>query len=504
MTPESSTKKRFNIYTPESILKQKPIFLSEQFKTKLATEDSTFNSKSTFKEKVGEEHPFDYKVVEGVAKKFGLVSAIIDKISDYTIGPELKIDSENDKLVDVLDKWMKKTRFKAFLRPWFKEALLKGPGYLEIAGLLDFDLDDMVKVIPSDTVFAKRDEFGEIEAYNQFIGNNLNKVNEADIISLNKEEIIQLDINKIGNSAYGMGIVFSALGIINDFLSAQKAMHKIMMRKANNPIHVKMGNIEHDIIPDQADVDGFGQKLQFMNECTEWVTDDTVEMTVLDFGNIGEKFQDILANDYKLLSYSFQVPEVVLGSTQGGGLGSSGQSDTQMDAFERNIQSYQEQIAFTIMSKIFDIVLVNNGIINGDYKIVWGQQSQTDKNELLAVYQQLLAVQNLSAGMRMEIERKIAVLDDINFDEIDKENKRDMRRKNRDQDKMFKQQQQLKDASASPAQQQSMIPEIIEGLDSGMAPQEIELELIKKYPDMDEEAIKQLMDETIRLAVYDK
>ncbi|MCH7560986.1 MAG: hypothetical protein IIC67_06420 [Thaumarchaeota archaeon] len=485
-------------------MKTKPIFLSEQFKTKLTSDDSVSQSNREFKKKVGEPHPFDYKVVEGVAQKFGLVSAIIDKISDYTIGPQLKIDSEDEKVVEVLEKWMKQTRFKAFLRPWFKQGLLKGFSPLEVAGLSDFNLDDMVKVVPADTVFAKRDEFGEITEYNQFIGNDLNKITDDDVISLNKDEIIHLDINNIGNSAYGMGIVFSALSIINDFLSAQKAMHKIMMRKANNPIHVKMGDIEHDIIPEQSDIDAFGQKLQFMNECTEWVTDDTIDMTVLDFGNIGEKFQDILANDYKLLSYSFQVPEIVLGSVEGGGLGSAGKSNVQMDAFERNIQSYQEQLAFIIESKIFDIVLVNNGIINAEYKITWGQQSQGDKNELLIVYQQLLAVQTLSAGMRMEIERKIAVLDDIDFDEVEKENKKDMRRQNREQDKMFKQQKQLKAASVKPTQQEDMIPEIIEGLDSGMAPQEIELELIKKYEDIDEDIIKQLIDETIRLVVYDK
>lgn len=432
----SNEVKRFNIFTPESVLKQQTIF-SEQFKTKLDTEKSSY-TKELFEEKVGEQHPFDYNVVEGICKKFGLVSAFINKITDYTVGPGIFIDSDDDKTVDVLEKWMKDTAFRIHLRSWFKEGLRKGSSYLEVAGLSDPNTEQDIKTVNSDTMYKKRDDYGNVVSFNQYLGKSTNSLSDEEIISLNTTEIIPLDINVVGNAPYGIGIVYPALMTLNNFLSAQKGMHKIMERKANNPIHVQMGNSEKDIIPTQQDVDGFGQKLQYMNECTEWVTDDTVKMSVLDFGKIGEKFADILENDYKLLSYMFEVPEVIMGAPTAG-LNASGHANVQMDAFERSNKAYQEQLANIISKKIFDIVLVNNGIINAEYTIVWGQQSQEDKNLVLETYTKLLSVPTLSPGMRREIEKKIALLDDIDFDEVEAEN--EVAKK--EEEDMMKQQQQL-------------------------------------------------------------
>ena len=473
-------------------------YISENFKTK-ATDSERNILKRTVKEKLGEEHPFDYKIIENLSKKFAIISAIIDKIHDFTIGPGIKIESKNKRLKEILEKWMKKTKFKSKIGPWFKEGLSKGSSYLEVAGLSDRTKENIIKNVNTDTIFIKKDEFGEIIEYNQLIGDNLSKINDDDIIKLIKEDIIQLDINKIGSGVYGYGIVYSGLGIINDFLQSQKSVHKIMERKANSQLHVKLGDSDKEDYPEQSDIDAFGSKLQFMNNTTEWVTGPNVEMNVIDFGNIGEKFASILENDLKLLSYSFQVPETILGASSGGGLNTGGHADVQMDAFERNIKSYQEQLSFVISAKIFDLVLANEGIINIDYEVLWGELSEEDKREKIKVYSELLGKPTISEGLRRQIEKRIATIDDFDLDEIEAENKRMERRKRHDDNRNFQRQLQLNGAKQNNQSTEEDIKDIIKlGLNEGKAPQEIEMEIISEFDNISEEKIREIINNILK------
>ena len=489
-----SKKSQFLIYSPQKPKSITEKFISEQFKTKLAGEENNDFTKGDFKEKIGEPHPFDYTIVEGVAKKFGLISAITDKISDFTLGPGLFIESDDEKAIEILEKWQKETKFKGHLRPWFREGLLKGAGYIEIAGLSDFEKKDTIKPINSNTMFSKRDDHGKVEHYTQFFGKNVTGSNEKEAIELSPIEIIQFNVNQIGSNAYGMGIVFSALPIINDFLNAQTSSHKLLRRKANSQIHVKLGDSEKDDYPEQKDIDDYGNKLVFMNDCTEWVTGPNVDMKVLDFGNIGEKFEKTLEHDLKLLSYSFQVPEIYLGADRG----FAGSADVQKDAFGRNISSYQEQFGFVIKNKIFDVVLLNNGMnpATVDYKIVWGKQNDDEKNKIRESYTIVLSSRiMLSPGMRKEYEKKLALLDGIDFGEVETENMKVMRRENREKKQSFNQQLQLVNQKQN-FQQEEISHDIMHELIKGKAIQEIESIISKKY-DIDDKTCYRLVENEI-------
>ena len=472
------------IFQPKGIISENTQYISEQFKTKLTPEEES-KFRSDFKDKLGEEHPFEYKTIENLTKKFGLISAILDKISDFTLGPGISIESKHEDQVKIIEQWIRKNKFKSKLPSWFKEGLSKGSSYLEVAGLSDKEKESMVKNVSSDSIFIKRNDVGEIEEYNQFVGNDLNRIGDDDINTLIKDDIIQLDINKIGNGAYGYGIVFAGLGIINNFLQAQKDAHTLMERKSGAPLHVKLGDSEKEDYPEQADIDAFGNKLQFMNSATEWVTGPNVEMNVIDFGNISEKFEAILLNDLKLLSYVFQVPETIMGASQAGGLSATGQNDVQMDAFERNIKSYQEQIGFVIATKIFDLVLINSGvpIESIDYEIIWGEQSEDDKREKIKAYSELLG--KVSEGLKKQIEERIANIEDFDVEEIERENKR-MERRTRQEGKVdFDRQLQLVDQKQKMkpnAKEELNLRDVIKNMISeNISPQEIEIEINKIY-----------------------
>jgi len=485
---------KYVFYSPKKT--GEDLIFTEKFKTK-TLEEQDIKLAPNFKEEIGVPHPFDYSIVEGVAKKFGLVNAVLDKISDFTIGPGLFIETDDAQVEKILENWMQETRFRSYLRPWFIQALLKGFSPLEIAGLGDSSVANKIKVVDAGTVYVRIDEYGEIIGYTQYLGSSLSSIRKEKITKLSKEEIIKLDINKIGNSVYGYGLVFPGLSIINDFLGAQKALHRIMARKANNPIHVKMGSMEHDDYPEQADIDAFGSKLQYMNEVTEWVTGPNVEMKVIDFGNIGEKFEAVLKNDLKLLSYAFQVPEVILGASSSGGLNAAGHSQVQMDAFERNIKSYQDQLSDIIKHEIFDKILLSAGRTRAKYKIVWGQQSEEDKRELLKIYSGLLSSKSaISYGLRKEIEKKIATIEGIDYDKVEKENKRAERRARYEDKKRLKQLQLIKKNAETPAAQNPSVLQAIKDLDKkGLAPQEIEAEIEKMFPDIDKDKLQEVFDD---------
>jgi hypothetical protein len=369
---EVATNRITSFYSPVNIKDSSSINITEKFKTKEEKDKLKF-----IKANLGEPHPFDYKMMEELCKKFGLVNAVIDKISDFTLGGYMYVEGD-DEAVELIENWMYETNFRVFLKPWFKEALLKGPGFLEMTDFLNDEKITSIKVTNSNNIYSIRDDYGTTESYVQYFGDYA-RYNEKDIIPLSKDEIVQLNINKIGSSAYGFGIVYSALEVINNFGSAQQSIHKLMKRKANSPIHVKVGNEEKEDYPSQSDIDNIGEKLTYMNDTTEWVTGPNWNMSVLDFGNIGDKFTTILDNDYKLFSYCFQVPETIMGA----GNVAEGLAEVQMEGFLRRCNSYKEDINVVLRTKIFDKLLEYKGLTGKKYKICYDTDTKKEKNQVL-------------------------------------------------------------------------------------------------------------------------
>lgn len=385
--------------------------IDEGFKTYDAGQKTTeFNSFIT--QNVGEPHPFDYEVVEVVSEKVGLVNAIIDKYSDFTIGKKMMFKGD-DNIVDFLTNWIEDCNFFHFVKPWFKEGLKKGTAYLEVADLLQPSMVPAIKVVNSNTIFIKKDKFGNFEGFNQYLGST-NRTDITKIQKLDSDEIIPLKCNYSGNKCYGVGIIYPALEAINNFGETQSALHKIVKRKANSPLHAQLGDAEKEDYPDQTDIDAFGNKLTYMNETTEWVTGPNVKFEVVNFGDIGEKFMTILDNDYKLMSYCFQVPEMLLGSDRG----FTGSSEVQMDGFIKRCNSYKGDIIATLKMGVFDKVLKINGL-DGHYEIVFDTDSEEERNKKIAQYKEVLTLMQLSPVMRMKIEEKIAELLDLQIDEKD-------------------------------------------------------------------------------------
>ena len=373
--------------------------IKEQFKGEINKRGSPISS---LREDIGEEHPFDFKLTEDLYKKFGFVTGVIDKYVDFVVGPGFYVVSEDERAKTIITQFMHDMNFDTLLRGWVKEALIKGNGFLELGGKKD-QPPTGAKVLDANYIYVKRNDFGDVERYTQYRG----RISKLIVFDLT--QIAHIKFNNLADDAYGIGLVYPALNTINNLLGNEKDMHMLMRRKANAPFHVKVGNIEHNIMPTKDQISQLGKDLEWLHNKHEWVTDAAVEMKVLDFGNIGEKFDAINRYDLDMLFFTFQVPEVLMGR----GSIPEGLAKVQLEAFERRIQSMQAEIEKIIETQIFNRVLVANGI-TAHVEFEWGQESESRKVQRIDSITKILQLFSLQPKLRTMLESELAVL--LNLD----------------------------------------------------------------------------------------
>ena len=359
------------------------------------------SDKIKFPQELGIEHPFNFEAAEGVYKKVPAVMGAIDKYVDFIVGPGFFVKSDDEKAQKIIENFIQEFNFDSILRDWVKESLIKGNGYLELGTGKNNTIDGL-KVLDAKHIYIDTDDKGKITAYNQYF-KDLKKIIKDDINPLPVEDIAHISINKIGDNPYGFGLINSALITVDNLLQNQKDLHMLINRKANSPMHVKVGDLDRNMLPTEEDINDIGKKLEWMNNKQEWATDPTWDIKVVDFGDIGEKFAFVLEHDVKMMLFGLQVPEVLMGT----GNIPEGLAKVQMDAWERNIQSKQAEIEKVIESKIFKRILSNNNI-DSHVEFEWGQQSNDQKETDIRITTELLRIPDLNFGLKHALEQHVA------------------------------------------------------------------------------------------------
>ena len=372
------------------------------------------NNKIKFPTALGCEHPFNFGVTEGLYKKFGFSTAVIDKYVDYIVGPGFWVNGDDEKANKIITDWMNDVAFDSVLRMWVKEALTKN-GFLEIGGGKD-EVPKGLKVLDSKYMYVDRDKKGVIEGYNQYIG-EIDKFAKNKINSFEPYQIAHIGFNKIGDMAYGLGIVWPAVNTINNLLQNEKDLHMLMSRKANSPYHIKMGGVVGGkyFKPNPTTLKAYSGDLQWLNNKHEWVTDGLTEIKVVDFGNIGEKFNEVLKYDTEMLLYTFQVPAVIMGMANI----NEGVAKTQMDGFERRITSFQSEIEKVIEEKIFRRVLNSQGI-DSHVEFNWGRPSNAERYERIDRITNLIKIPTVSQTLISMMEKDLIKNFELDEKEYDK------------------------------------------------------------------------------------
>lgn len=391
--------KQFSIYLPNKITK-----LSEAIKSEVE------QIAVKFPKELGEEHPFNFKDCEDICKKNGLANAGVDRHLDFIISPGFSVNSKDKKAKDLINNFIEESNFYDTIRPWIKEALMKGNGFMEIS------IDPKTKVKPAginlriinaNNMYIKRNKNGEILNYYQYTGNFNNKfdferyLNNKKIIEFTQDEVAHLPINEFGDCPYGYGILYPALKSLDNLASGVKDQHMLMKRKANAPIHAKLGNEEEPAT--QADVDGMGAKLEYLNNYQEWSTDHKVDLKVIDFGPLGDKFNGMIDQDKEEYFMSIQLPAVQMGS----GYQNEGIAGVQSDGTDRRVKALQARIERVIEDKIFKVILRLNGL-DSSVDIEWGLPSHDTLNKRLNALTLILQNPMLSAQLRAMLEKDIA------------------------------------------------------------------------------------------------
>ena len=374
-------------------------YVYEKFKGEVS--DKVIN----WPKELGTDHPFNFESVENVWKKVGLLNGVINKITDNIVG-EFTINSKDPKILTLVKSFIKDTNFKIKLREWIREGLVKGNGFMEI------DLKNAeIRVLNANQMYVKRNIYGDVVEYNQWVGDLKRfNVNSKKLINFKPSEIAQLPINAVAGEAYGLGIIWPNERTIENMILCEQDYQKMINRKAGAPIHVKFGKPGESV--SASAIDDMANKLRFMNNKTEWVTDGNTEMNVLDFGEIGKNITEIINYYMKLLLAGIDVPEVLLNSGQL----NEGIAKVQLEGWQRRIVSYQDMIESVITERIFNPYLESNGL-KGEIDFIWNLPGEEEKNLRLDKLNMILGNPAISENMKRMVQLEMARV--LNFQDAE-------------------------------------------------------------------------------------
>ena len=401
-------------YSPLIVIDEAEVALASANKVNPKFKGEVEKQEVKFPREIGEEHPFDFSTCEGLYKKFGFVTGVIDKFVDFVVGPGFYVISKDEKAQKICEDFMQDVNFDTVLRAWVKEALIKGNGFLELGGKKD-EAPKGMKVLNANYMYVKRDDLGKIEKYNQYIG-GFKRLDKNKITPFDPYQIAHIPFNRVGDSGYGLGVISSALVTINNLLQNEQDLHMLMHRKANAPYIVKLGGVFGGKYykPKKSDVEAMGKKLEWLHNKHEWAVDGLTDIKALDFGNIGEKFDTVLQYDQDMLFYTFQVPAVIMGAARV----PEGLARVQMDAFERRVQSIQAEVEKVIEQHIFRRLLQANGI-DSHVEFEWGRPSSMETYERLKAVTEIIKSPMTSSALNQLLEKQVVQLLNLPEEEYD-------------------------------------------------------------------------------------
>ena len=380
---------------------------NENMRFKETFKGETFDKPIRFPKELGAEHPFDFKDLEKLYKKYGLVSAIVNKYADSIVSDfSVKLDNPNAQAL--VDDFLHDTNFITVMRAWLREGILKGNGFIEL------DLEKTkIRVMNANNMYVKRNKKGKVLKYHQWTG-DLNRFNRDSkkLIPFEPNEIAHIPINKMPNDPYGIGYIYPNERIIENLIKNEQDLQKLSERKSGAPYHVKVG--QPGTVTNPAVVDKVKQNLDFMNNRTEWVTDGDVEITAVEFKGVTDNL--VKANEYWFhqVIAGTETPEVLLGSGQL----NEGIADVQLDSRLTKIKSIQEQVEQIVEEKIIRPFLRANGL-DEQPEFKWNSPSAKEINERLTKVKEAMSSPTISENLKRMLEIEYARLMNFEEDQID-------------------------------------------------------------------------------------
>jgi len=367
------------------------------------TAKATIDLPKGFNKDVGEPHPSDFETLEEIYKNVPLVQGAINKTVDMVVGSEFSIKTDNLFAKKLCEEFMHKMNFDLYLRNVVKDLMIFGNSFTEIVTDEERAKNGMLIIKPATDIlelktltpkymYVRRDKFGHIIGFTQ-------SRKRGDKIQFSSNEIAHYKYNVVGDCAYGYSIISPLVKIIETKLNMERSMMTLMDRKANAPIHVKLGTIGEPATSD--DVSAFANDLYYLKDKTEWVTDHRVDIQTIDFAGKLMNFAPFNEHFENQLVYGLETPIVLLGR----GSVPEGLATVQLEAWMRRIDSIRLLAENVIEEDIFKPLLKLHNI-KGNVEIDWEPQSEDDKWKEVERITMLMCL--VSLPMKTVLEERIA------------------------------------------------------------------------------------------------
>jgi len=370
---------------------QRQRIISETFK------GETNDNQILFPKGLGAVHPFDFEQVDKIIENIGIVNSMSDKIVDAIVG-DFSVKVEDANAQTLIDDLVDDSNLKSKLRPWIKEAINKGNGFMEL-DLKDTKNIEVMRVMNANQMFVRRKVKGKVLGYNQFKGKIKTIINKSKIIPFSPNQIAHLQINKTPNDPYGIGLVWPNRIAIENWASSELDLHKLQTRKAGAPMHARLGQPGQKVR--KADLDTFKTDMQYMTNTTEWVTDANVELKVVDFNGVLDNSIKVSEHDLQTVSLGFKIPMSILGIANN----PEGLAKVNDKGFIRFIESVRKLVGEVLEEKIFRPFLREQSPkLDSKVKFEWELPDEEEKNLRLEQIKNALGLFDITPELRAALE----------------------------------------------------------------------------------------------------
>lgn len=338
------------------------------------------------------QHPCDFEAMEGAYTTVPIITGAIDKTVDFIVGPGFFVKSEDKKVQERINEWLREENFDDHLRTIIRNVLVFGIAPVEIIGKGE---DLRLSILDPKSFYIKIDESGDIIGYVQVLSGKV-------VARWDTDEIAYFSYNNIGKNPYGTSMIRPLFGsgdekvsLINNFLQMEKAMNTLIIRKANAPLHVKIGSPEEPA--SEGDVERMQNDLQLLRNENEFATSHLVDIDVVGFRGQIIDFKPFISHYENNIIFGLQVPVVLMGQANI----NEGLAKVQLESFERRAKSIQTSLEITIENGIF------KKIVDDPPEFEWGSPTEDDIDQKLLRLVNILKTPGLTDDTRIDVEKEI-------------------------------------------------------------------------------------------------
>ena len=275
--------------------------------------------------------------------------------SEMITGTDMNITCKSEDAQKELDDWIRRTNFYDKFENLVTTILITGNGILE--KLDEKDVQDVLEVDMSTVLSKKRDEFGELEWYEQRTQNGgLNKLGEGHL-----GKFIEFNLTSYSRQPWGKSLFYSlsvprTIGnrtmapLVEAMWGLEDAMVSIVLNNAYPITTITYPGSNEDYLRQEA------RRWQEYKPGDKRVQ--KVKPEIEFFESAGNsKYTDFVQHIQKTFELGTQFPHDILT----GDFTSRASSDTTETIVQKRVRGYQRYLANKLKHELFDPILINLG-----------------------------------------------------------------------------------------------------------------------------------------------